>query len=81
MLSVKIWIKIHCMTYDEFLLLMTTKCISFLLFITEIELCKEKQFLCGSGQCIDKTLVCDFNWDCQDGTDESMDTCCMYSSL
>ena len=35
-------------------------------------LCGENQFACNNGlQCIDKGLVCDFGFDCDDRSDEA----------
>ena len=35
--------------------------------------CKETEFKCGNGQCINKNWRCDREKDCQDGSDE--DSC------
>ncbi|KAJ8026622.1 hypothetical protein HOLleu_31512 [Holothuria leucospilota] len=32
--------------------------------------CTSRQFLCGSGECVNKVFVCDFVLDCKDGSDE-----------
>ena len=32
--------------------------------------CYPDQFVCHSGQCVEEGLVCNFHWDCTDGTDE-----------
>ena len=33
--------------------------------------CLEDEFECGSGECIDVTLLCNANDDCEDGSDEA----------
>merc|ERR1712224_916033 len=37
----------------------------------KIETCEKNQWHCNSGECIDKTLRCDNNSDCQDSSDET----------
>jgi hypothetical protein len=32
--------------------------------------CKEHEYQCKTGQCIDVAWICDFEWDCSDATDE-----------
>lgn len=40
--------------------------------------CQSGDFVCASGQCIDKTLVCDFKRDCVDGSDETHCASCSF---
>lgn len=37
--------------------------------------CPFEQFKCANGQCVPKNLVCDGNYDCEDKSDESVNTC------
>ncbi|GFN85250.1 MAM and LDL-receptor class a domain-containing protein 2-like [Plakobranchus ocellatus] len=37
-------------------------------------------FLCGSGECVDRTLECDFIKDCKDGSDEKMCGACDFET-
>ena len=49
------------------------------LSITSTE-CTDSQFRCTDGFCLPKSLVCDSNADCSDGSDEAI-PCGMYESL
>ncbi|EDV21956.1 uncharacterized protein TRIADDRAFT_59472 [Trichoplax adhaerens] len=44
--------------------------------------CTALQFRCRSGQCVDKSLVCNFNNDCNDGSDETncVNTTCNFEN-
>lgn len=37
--------------------------------------CKEKEFRCSTGSCINKLWTCDGVHDCEDGSDEKLDEC------
>ena len=37
--------------------------------------CAEDEFRCGNGECVGSSAVCDFRFDCIDGSDESTDAC------
>ncbi|XP_076347182.1 MAM and LDL-receptor class A domain-containing protein 1-like [Tachypleus tridentatus] len=44
----------------------------------EARVCKENEFKCENGACINETLKCDFSKDCPDWSDESLDECGKY---
>lgn len=37
--------------------------------------CYPEEFACANGHCIDSTLVCDYQLDCLDGSDENSAAC------
>jgi len=43
-----------------------------------LETCRDDQFTCTNGQCIAADDVCNFKFDCVDGSDENQQACGMY---
>ncbi|XP_044280965.1 MAM and LDL-receptor class A domain-containing protein 1 [Varanus komodoensis] len=43
------------------------------------KICSSEEFACANGQCIDISLLCDYQWDCLDGSDEDLSACANYT--
>ena len=44
-------------------------------FLLVLEVCGEFEFRCRSGDCVNSSSVCDFRFDCVDGSDEDDEFC------
>ncbi len=54
----------------------------FMFAVTQLPDCNETQFLCGSGGCVNYSLVCDGKADCADSSDEdSRFAACKYMAF
>ena len=45
------------------------------------EKCKNDEYICDSGQCVDAKKLCDSNFDCYDESDEGEEKCGKCKSL
>lgn len=47
----------------------------------DVTRCKDGEFACANGRCIQKSWACDHDDDCGDGSDEPKDSCGMLSFI